>query len=254
MNYTFTKGLVCALLLQVGVGVLTETTAQQAPDKVYSKVDQKPALLGGTQAVNPYFERALADVNRGQGGIITLNLVIGKTGQVTEATIGETFIPQEQRQLETNKALEQEIIKAALAMPGWKPGQQGGQPVAVQVSVPVTIASKEVLPPVERPYEYVEQMPDFPGGQPAMEKYLAANLKYPKDALDKKVAGVVVIKFVVGKAGELTDFKILKSLSESTDAEAIRVFESMPAWNPGKQNGRVVRVNYALPVFFKLPK
>ena len=254
MNYTFTKGLVCALFLQVGVGAMTETVAQQSTDKVYTKVDQMPALLGGTQAVNPYFERALAVVRRIQGGVVTLSLVIGKSVQVTEATIAETFSPQEQQQVEANKALEQAIIKAALSMPGWKPGLKGGQPVAVQVTVQVTITAKVLPLPVERPYEYVEQMPEFQGGQPAMEKYLADNIKYPKDALDKKVEGLIVISFVVGKSGELTDIKILKGLSESTNAEALRVVQSMPAWKPGKQNGRVVLVRYTLPVFFKLPK
>ncbi|MBB6613144.1 TonB family protein [Pontibacter sp. Tf4] len=254
MNYTFTKGLVCALFLQVGVEAMTETVAQQATDKVYTKVDQLPTLLGGTQAVNPYFERALAEVSRSQGGVVTLSLVIGKTGQVTEATIAETFIPQEQRQVEANKVLEQAIIKAALSMPGWKPGQNGGQPVAAQVTVPVTITAKVLPPPVERPYEYVEQMPGFPGGQAAMEKYLASNLKYPKDALENKLEGLIVVSFVVGKAGELTDIKVLKGLSESTNTEAMRVVQSMPAWSPGKQNGRVVLVRNVIPIVFKLPK
>lgn len=212
-----------------------------------------PVMQGGNQAVDAYFASALADVAREQGGVVTLSLVIGKKGQVSQATITKTYVPQAQRELEANKALEQAILKAAASMPGWKPGNMGGVPVAVRVVVPVNISALEVPAEEEYVYDAVEQMPGFPGGETAMRQYIATHIKYPKDALAQKKEGIVLVTFVVDKAGNLKNFKVTRGLSPNMDSEAVRVLESMPTWTPGKQNGRPVPVSYTMPVFFRLP-
>ena len=104
----------------------------------------------------------------------------------------------------------------------------------------------------EKPYEYVEQMPTFPGGELEMQKYIAKNIRYPAAASRAGIEGLVVVSFVVGKSGEISEVKVLKGLGAGTDEEAIRVIKSMPSWNPGKQNGRAVPVRFTVPVRYTI--
>lgn len=113
----------------------------------------------------------------------------------------------------------------------------------------VTIEPVEIDPD---PFDYPDEMPVFVGGNEKLFEYLANTIKYPK--MDKQIGreGKVFIEFVVGKNGEITDVKILRGVSETLDAEAIRVIKSMPNWLPGKQKGRAVKVRYKMPISFKL--
>lgn len=99
----------------------------------------------------------------------------------------------------------------------------------------------------------VENMPEFPGGQPALFKYLAENIKYPVIAQENGVQGKVICQFTVNKDGSIVDVIVLKSSGDqSLDNEAIRVLTKSPKWTPGKQRGKPVRVKYTVPVVFKL--
>ncbi len=101
-------------------------------------------------------------------------------------------------------------------------------------------------------YDQVEQMPEYPGGMPALMEFLRNNVKYPQDALKQKVEGRVMVQFVVETDGSITDLKVAKKVFPSLDAEGIRVAKAMPKWTPGKQNGKPVRVQYNLPIVFRL--
>ena len=119
-----------------------------------------------------------------------------------------------------------------------------------------------IAPPVEAPVEeeeeevifmVVESMPEFPGGQQALFKYLAENVKYPVIAQENGIQGRVICQFVVNKDGSIVDVVAVRSSGEpSLDKEAIRVIKSMPKWKPGKQRGKPVRVKYTVPVNFRL--
>ena len=119
-----------------------------------------------------------------------------------------------------------------------------------------------IAPPVEAPVEeeeeevifmVVETMPEFPGGQQALFKYLAENVKYPVIAQENGIQGRVICQFVVNKDGSIVDVVAVRSSGEpSLDKEAIRVIKSMPKWKPGKQRGKPVRVKYTVPVNFRL--
>lgn len=98
----------------------------------------------------------------------------------------------------------------------------------------------------------VEQMPEFPGGMQALFKFLSKNTKYPTIALENGVQGRVIVGFVVGKKGEITEVKVLRPVDPYLDKEAVRVVQSMPNWVPGKQMNKPVRVSYNVPVNFKL--
>jgi protein TonB len=98
----------------------------------------------------------------------------------------------------------------------------------------------------------VEHEPEFPGGIEKLYRYLGKNLRYPAAARENNTQGKVFVTFIIEKDGSLTDIRVLKSLSPETDAEAIRLIQNCPKWNPGIQNGRPVRVSYSMPVDFEL--
>ena len=104
----------------------------------------------------------------------------------------------------------------------------------------------------DKVYEVCEQMPTFPGGDAALMKYLAENVKYPALAIKAQEQGRVVVSFTVEKDGAISDVKVARSVTPSLDAEAVRVVKAMPKWTPGKQDGQLVRVRYNVPVSFKL--
>ncbi|RYU78866.1 energy transducer TonB [Hymenobacter persicinus] len=100
---------------------------------------------------------------------------------------------------------------------------------------------------------YVEQMPVFPGGQVALYQTLGQTISYPTEALQKRLEGRVFVSFVVSPAGIVEDIKVSKGLHPLLDAEAVRAVSKLPAWQPGRQNGRFVPVAYTLPIGFRLP-
>lgn len=99
---------------------------------------------------------------------------------------------------------------------------------------------------------FVEEMPEFSGGQKAFIKFLQSNLSYPKRAQRKGIEGRVVLQFIVNTDGSVTDVSIVKSVDPEIDAEALRIVSIMPRWSPGRQNGKPVTVRYTLPLTFKL--
>ena len=101
-------------------------------------------------------------------------------------------------------------------------------------------------------YDVVEVMPQYPGGQIAMLKYIMENIKYPKQIMEEGIQGRVTVSFIVEKDGRVSNVRLLRSVQPSLDKEAIRVVKSMPKWSPGKQKGKPVRVRFNLPVMFKL--
>jgi TonB family protein len=99
----------------------------------------------------------------------------------------------------------------------------------------------------------VDTMPEFPGGKTALKKYIAEHIKYPSDAHDNGIEGTVYVQLLIDKSGSVRDPKIIKPVFPSLDKEAIRVVQSFPRWEPGKQNGAKVNVQLFLPIKFKLP-
>lgn len=98
----------------------------------------------------------------------------------------------------------------------------------------------------------VEQMPDFPGGEEALYKYLAGNITYPQKAKESGIQGRVFVTFIVEQDGSISDVRVLRGIGGGCDEESIRVVKTMPKWIPGKQRGKPVRVQYNLPVKFSL--
>jgi protein TonB len=120
----------------------------------------------------------------------------------------------------------------------------------IQEYIPIEI-DEEVVE--EAPiFTVVESMPEFPGGLQELYNYLGNNIKYPVMAKESGIQGRVFVTFVVERDGSITDVRVLRGIGGGCDEEAIRVVQSMPKWQPGKQRGKPVRVQYNLPVRFTL--
>ena len=101
-------------------------------------------------------------------------------------------------------------------------------------------------------YQFVEEMPEFPGGEQALMKYLQSHIVYPKKAQEHGIEGRCYVGFVVDAMGNITDVAVKRPLDPDLDAEAVRVVKAMPTWKPGRQNGKTVAVAYTLPIGFRL--
>ena len=115
-----------------------------------------------------------------------------------------------------------------------------------------TVGAQQSEKPHGKVYDIVEVMPQFPGGQGELMKYLRNKVKYPAEAQKNKIEGRVIVTFVVNKKGRIIDPTVERSAHPLLDAEALRVIKRMPKWKPGRLNGEPVNVKYRLPITFKL--
>ena len=111
---------------------------------------------------------------------------------------------------------------------------------------------EEKIPEPEKVFAAVEQLPQFPGGDVALKKYLSNNIIYPQVAMENGVQGRVIVQFVVTKNGTVGEVKVIRSVDRDLDKEADRLCKSLPKFIPGKMNGQAVNVWYTLPITFKL--
>ena len=103
-------------------------------------------------------------------------------------------------------------------------------------------------------FRSVEQMPQFPGGEAALMKYIQSHINYPPMAAENEIEGKVIVQFVVKKDGSIGQVKVVRSVDKDLDEEAVRLIKALPKFTPGRQNGQAVNVWYTLPVTFKLKK
>ena len=116
----------------------------------------------------------------------------------------------------------------------------------------IIVEEKKPEPVKEEVFTAVEQMPQFPGGEAELLKYVATHIKYPTMAAENNIQGRVVVKFVVKKDGNVGDVVVLRGKDPDLDREAVRVVKTLPKFIPGKMNGQAVSVWYTLPINFKL--
>lgn len=184
-------------------------------------------------------------------------IVVGKDGAISEAEVIRGVSPE----------LNEEALRVINSMPVWSPGKQRGKVVNVKYTVPVTFrlsggkkkaSSRIVQRQIKevdtsgRVFTVVQQMPEFPGGQASLLKYLATRIKYPAIAQENGIQGRVSCSFVVDTDGSLKNIEVIRGIDPSLDREAVRVIREMPKWNPGVQNNMAVAVKYTVPVTFRL--
>lgn len=128
------------------------------------------------------------------------------------------------------------------------PAKHADPDAVIAVDGPDTTALKD-----DKVFTAVEHEPEYPGGMMKFYQYINENLKYPEKAKDRSIAGRVIIGFIVEKDGSFSDIVINRGLSRECDAEAVRLLKSTEKWNPGVQNGHIVRVMYNVIITFKIP-
>lgn len=101
-------------------------------------------------------------------------------------------------------------------------------------------------------FTVVEEMPQFPGGEGELLKFISKSIKYPVIAQENGIQGRVLCSFVVNRDGSIVDAEVVRGVDPSLDKEALRVINTMPKWTPGKQRGKPVRVKYTVPITFRL--
>lgn len=167
--------------------------------------------------------------------------------QVTDLLIVEDDKIEEEKQVKnTDEVLENE---AALGAVDITEGTNDLNKVMIKTEV---IEEPKVEEEQPMNIAMVEQKPQFPGGEGEMYKWLGANIVYPPAAAEEGVSGRVVVEFVVGKDGSITNVRVVRPRHPALDKEALRVVKAMPKWIPGRNNGQPVKVTYTLPVTFKL--
>ncbi|MBA4321295.1 MAG: hypothetical protein C0408_00610 [Odoribacter sp.] len=129
-------------------------------------------------------------------------------------------------------------------------GSKKGAKTTTESAPPPPPPAKKEIP--SEVFVVVEEMPQFPGGDEALLKFISTNVVYPKTAKDKNIQGRVIVRFVVGSDGTVRDAEVLKSVDPELDAEALRVVSSIPKWQAGLQGGEPVDVYYSIPIVFAL--
>ena len=175
-----------------------------------------------------------------------------KSVKVTELQIVEDDKVKKEDEIKT-----QDELKETETAFGQKDNKEGTEDrnVTRTLKEEVVVEKKEEKPKEEKKEEIfrsVEQMPQFPGGEAALMKYLQSHINYPPMAAENNVQGRVVVQFVVDKTGKVGEVKVVRSVDKDLDKEAVRVCKSLPKFTPGRQNGQAVSVWYTLPVTFKL--
>ena len=174
-----------------------------------------------------------------------------KSVKVTELQIVEDDKVKKEDEIKT-----QDELKETETAFGQKDNEKGTEDrnVTRTLKEEVVVEKKEEKPKEvkEEVFRSVEQMPQFPGGEAALMKYLQSHINYPPMAAENNVQGKVVVQFVVDKTGKVGEVKVVRSVDKDLDREAVRVCKSLPKFTPGRQNGQAVSVWYTLPVTFKL--
>ncbi len=242
-------------------------------DLVFTVVEVMPEFPGGQGALLQFLAKSIKyPVIAQQNGIqgrVTCSFVVGKDGVIRNIEVIRGVDP----------SLDLEATRVISMMPKWKPGMQKGKEVSVKYTVPVTfrLQGKEDNKPTPllagegdneitvvgygehksadtsgQVFAIVEKMPQFPGGEKAINEFISKTLQYPVIAQENGIQGKVVCSFIINQDGSVTDAEVISGVDPSLDREALRIVSAMPKWTPGTQRGKAVRVKYTMPVTFTL--
>ena len=221
--------------------------SREMNEQVFTVVEKMPSFPGGDAELLKYIATNIKypkeSQDNGEQGRVICSFIVGRDGSVNNPEVLRGVTP----------LLNEEAVRVINTMPRWNPGMQRGKAVAVKYTVPITFRLKS---PVEEAKEetltVVDVMPQYPGGDRELLKFIAQSIKYPTDAQEAGVQGRVICSFVVDKKGNIVEPKIIRGIDPSLDAEALRVIGMMPRWTPGRQDGKAVRVLYTVPITFRL--
>jgi TonB family protein len=217
-------------------------------------VEEMPMFPGGDSLLLDYLIKntkypETAKANNIQGRVI-IRFCVTEVGGVDRVSVLKGVSPE----------LDAEAIRVVNTLPAFKPGKQGGKPVSVWYMVPITFAlgpkssdgKNATPPPPSTPPPSYDEIPAFPGGEPAIFKFISSNINYPLTPKEKKISGKVRLIYCVKPDGSVGEVKVISGVDPELDAEAVRVVSLMPKWKPGKLAGTPVKVYYPVTVTFTL--
>lgn len=231
--------------------------AQPGDTTIYTVTDSMPLFPGGTEALKKYLAEhtryPVSGMEKEINGKVYIRFVVEKDGTLSGF--------QAVKEIAGERDFTVEALRVARSMPFWFPAYNKGLPVRCYMYIPVKFVSapkpahRDTLSRTDyAPLVNPEVQAMFPGGDPAMKKYLDSNLVYPRYCLETEAKGTVYISAMVETDGSLTEIKVEKGIKECPDLakEALRLVKNMPRWIPGTYNGTVVRMKMNIPVRFVL--
>lgn len=251
------------------------TNGEQVASEVYLTVPfvkvSSPKFKQKGISANNYLSDKIPYEEALDGNYLQMSFVLTQKGKVAEpvdikmfTTITELVPDFDYYKRRTEEVIMTDSLKGAikqivLAMPEWEVpalSLNGTKSVITSISTK-TFRSKANTDSISSResdvFFVIEKHPEFPGGMSELMKYLQKNIIYPTEAKSNGIQGRVIVQFVVGEDGSITEPVVTKSVNPYLDSEAVRVVKNMPKWNPAKQQGdKPVRVKFTIPVQFRL--
>ena len=233
------------------------------------RANENRGFPGGHTAMKKYLETNSKfppeAAQKGTNSYIKVSFYVTVEGTLKNIKIGKGIDP----------ASDKEALRLINAMPKWIPYVKEGKPIVTLIHMDLEIKpnpTNPALPAIatstglaqgigmtstavaedDKPFLLVEKNPEFQGGYQAMLKFLQDNMVYPEAAKKAGVQGTVFVKFVISKAGKISNVELLRGIGSGCDEEALRVVKAMPDWTPGENNGQPVPVVFQIPVKFQL--
>lgn len=245
----------------VVVGYGASDDVNKDDDPVQSVVEKDPEFPGGRNELMAFLRKNIkypkeAVQNKIQGTVF-VQFIVGSNGKIRNAKILRGI----------NNYCDEEALRVVNMMPNWNPGIEKGKKVSVMFQIPVKFQltnGQMMKQKAENEYTNLsssnkdnllltpDEKPKFPGGLDALLKFLQKSIRYPIEAQKNKMEGTVFVQFIVQKTGEVKNAKIVRGVCKSLDEEAIRVVYLMPAWTPGKKDGKPINTSFAIPIKFQL--
>jgi len=227
----------------LGLSSCFDQPGQVAEENQYP--DREPQFPGGPDQLADYLERQMNILSEAHpAGEVKVAFTVNTLGRLDDVRVVDGL----------SERLNEEAIRLISIMPIWEPGAVEG--AAVPMEVVLTVPFRENVVPEGSVFKVVEQMPQFPGGNNQLYKYLAGNFHAPENLEDMGVKGRIYVQFVVTKEGKVSQVEVLRGIDHpeilggsygTLDQEAVRVVRSMPLWTPGYQRGEPVNTNLIVP-------
>lgn len=234
------------------VSALSPDSLSVASDNIYYSVEEMPQFRDGTVGswIGQHLKYPPEAMERNIQGNVYVQFVVEKDGSISNIRIARG----------PDSLLNNETLRVMRLMPAWKPGKQKGECVRVGYTFPISFTLNDPKPqePVQTRssggdvYDKVDELPVFSKGQPQM--WIARNVRYPVQAMERGIQGKVYVQFVIEKDGSVSNIELLRGVHLLLNQEALQVVRTMPKWKPGKIKGEPVRCSYTLPIFFQLSR
>lgn len=240
------KMISLAIILFANFNFISAQVSETKTDSILIET-QLPEFPGGAKEMMLYLAKNINYPNdakaKGIEGKVFVQFIVAQTGEIKNVEVVRSVYP----------SIDSVAISVVQNMPQWSPGIQNGIAVDTKYTIPVvfTLGNNQIENTTdEKIYSFTEQIPEFIGGEKAMKTYFKENMQYPDLAKQEKIHGKVIVKFVVNENGSLTDVHVTRGIGGGCDEEALRLVKAMPLWAPAKQNGKVVKCYFTVPVEF----